>query len=90
MRGEGLSAELAGVGQREPTRDWEVTGVQCEEMKYLGRNQMEQGSLFLSCLSLNLGKSLSALLYDKKFGSCGDYCMRRLLKILSFQQMKKQ
>lgn len=43
----------------------------------------------LSCFSLNLGKSLFALPHDTKFGSCGD-CVRRLLKISSFQQMRKQ
>lgn len=88
--GEGVSEELVGVGQGEATRDWEVAGVQCQEMEYLWGNQMEQGSLFLSCFSLNLRKSLSALPHDTKFGSCGDYCVRRLLKISSFQQMKKQ
>jgi len=69
---------------------WDMAGVQCEEMEYLWRNHMQRGSLFLSCFSLHLGKSLSALLHDTKFGSCGDYCVRRLLKISSFQQMKKQ
>lgn len=59
MQGEGLSEELAEAGQGKPVRDLEVAGVRCQETEYLLRNQMERGWLFLSCFSLNLGKSLS-------------------------------
>lgn len=41
MQGKGLNEELAEVGQGEPVRDLEVAGVQCQEMEYLLRNQME-------------------------------------------------
>lgn len=46
-------------------------GVQGEEMECLWRNQMEQGSLFLSCFSFNLGRSLAAIPHDTKFDICG-------------------
>lgn len=39
--GSGARQELAGVGQWQPVRDGEEGGVQCEEMEYLWRNQME-------------------------------------------------
>lgn len=69
-RGEGLSEELAGVGQREPPRDREVAGVQCQEMEYLWRNQMERGSLFYLASLLIWG---SLALY---------YCMTQNLAVV--------